>query len=70
LKKGVLIDASTVRTRSEAKKGGMDAPVVHYDPFLSLWWMITRNMVTAGQLGPDQKITRQEAIRLYTIGSA
>ena len=50
--------------------GGTDAPVVHYDPFLSLWWMITRNTVTAGKLGPDQKITRQEAIRLYTIGSA
>ena len=50
--------------------GGTDAPVVHYDPFLSLWWMITRNTVTAGLLGPDQKITREEAIRLYTIGSA
>ena len=50
--------------------GGTDAPVVHYDPFLSLWWMVTRNTVTAGCLGPDQKITREEAIRLYTIGSA
>jgi predicted amidohydrolase YtcJ len=50
--------------------GGTDSPVVHYDPYLSLWWMITRNTVTAGLLGPEQKITREEAIRLYTIGSA
>jgi predicted amidohydrolase YtcJ len=50
--------------------GGTDSSVVHYDPFLSLWWMVTRNTVTAGTLGPDQKITRQEAIKLYTIGSA
>ncbi len=50
--------------------GGTDAPVVHYNPFLSIWWMVTRNTVTAGILGPDQKITRQEAIKLYTIGSA
>jgi hypothetical protein len=50
--------------------GGTDAPVVHYNPFLSIWWMVTRNTVTAGILGPEQKITRQEAIKLYTIGSA
>ena len=50
--------------------GGSDAPVVNYDPFLSLWWMITRNTVTAGILGADQRITREEAIRLYTINSA
>jgi len=50
--------------------GGTDAPVVHYDPFLSLWWMVTRNTVTAGILGADQGITREEALRLYTINSA
>jgi len=32
--------------------------------------MITRKTITAGVLGPDQKITREEALRLYTIGSA
>jgi predicted amidohydrolase YtcJ len=50
--------------------GGSDAPVVNYDPFLSLWWMVTRNTVTAGILGADQKITREEAIQLYTINNA
>jgi predicted amidohydrolase YtcJ len=50
--------------------GGTDSPVVPYDPFLSLWWMVTRGTVTAGVLGPNQKITREEALRLYTVGSA
>jgi hypothetical protein len=50
--------------------GGSDAPVVHYDPFLSIWWMVTRRTITAGTLGPDQKIAREKAIELYTIGSA
>jgi len=50
--------------------GGTDAPVVPYDPFLSLWWMVTRNTLTAGVLGPEQAITRQEALRAYTIYSA
>jgi predicted amidohydrolase YtcJ len=50
--------------------GGSDASVVPCDPFLSLWWMVTRGTVTAGVLGPSQKITREEALRLYTVGSA
>jgi predicted amidohydrolase YtcJ len=50
--------------------GGTDSSVVSYNPFLSLWWMVTRKTVTAGTLGPEQKITREEALRLYTIGSA
>lgn len=50
--------------------GGSDAPVVHWDPFLSLWWMVTRNTITAGVLGPDQKVTREEALTMYTQNSA
>jgi hypothetical protein len=50
--------------------GGTDACVVHWNPFLSLWWMVTRNTLTAGVLGPEEAITREEALRLYTINSA
>ena len=39
-------------------------------PPTTLSWMITRKTITAVVLGPDQKITREEALRLYTIGSA
>jgi hypothetical protein len=51
--------------------GGTDAPVVDPSPFLSLWWMITRGTLPKGDvLGAGEAISREEALRLYTIGSA
>jgi len=50
--------------------GGSDAPVLPPDPFTSMWWMVTRDTLTAGVLGSEQAITREEALRLYTMGSA
>ncbi len=50
--------------------GGTDAPVVPWRPFESLWWMVTRGTVTAGTLGPEQAVSIEEALRLWTIGSA
>ena len=50
--------------------GGTDSNVVNFDPYLSLWWMVTRKTVTAGTLGPDQKVTREEALRMYTSYNA
>lgn len=50
--------------------GGTDAPVVPWYPFESLWWMVTRRTVTAGKLGPEEAITREEALELWTRGSA
>jgi predicted amidohydrolase YtcJ len=52
--------------------GGTDAPVVPHNPFLSIWWMVTRKTLTAGPdpLGPEQAITVKEALRVYTINSA
>ena len=32
--------------------------------------MVTRDILTAGVLGSEQAITREEALRLYTMGSA
>jgi predicted amidohydrolase YtcJ len=53
--------------------GGTDAPVVDWNPFESMWWMTTRQIFAAGEvrvLGPEEAITREEALRLYTMGSA
>ncbi|MFD1707873.1 amidohydrolase [Siminovitchia sediminis] len=50
--------------------GGTDAPILPANPFLSLWWMVTRNTLTAGVLGKEHAITREEALYLYTMGSA
>ena len=42
-----------------------------YGPFLGMWTMLTRlPRWTDRVLTPEQKITREEAIRLYTIDSA
>ena len=53
--------------------GGTDAPVVDWNPFESIWWMTTRKVFAQGGvrvLGPDEAIGREEALRLYTLGSA
>jgi predicted amidohydrolase YtcJ len=50
---------------------GTDSPVTPYRPFPSLWASITRRTEVKGtQMGTQQRITRQEAIRLYTINGA
>ena len=42
-----------------------------YDPFLGMWTVLTRQpRWTDGVLTPEQKLTREEAIRFYTIDSA
>ncbi len=53
--------------------GGTDAPVVQWNPFESLWWMVTRKIYAESKirvLGAAEAISREEALRLYTIGSA
>ncbi|MFC1802343.1 amidohydrolase [Thermoproteota archaeon] len=51
--------------------GGTDSPVTPYLPFPSIWASIARRTEVKGsQMGTEQKITREEAIRMYTINSA
>ncbi len=50
--------------------GGTDGPVVPVDPFLSMWWMTTRQTLNGYALGPEQAITAREALQLYTINNA
>ena len=53
--------------------GGTDAPVVDWNPFESMWWMTTRHIFVQGRtdiLGAGEAISRVEALRLYTVGSA
>jgi predicted amidohydrolase YtcJ len=50
---------------------GTDSPVTPYSPFHSLWASIARQTEVKGtQMGAKQKITREEAIRMYTISGA
>jgi predicted amidohydrolase YtcJ len=50
--------------------GGTDGPIVPIDPFICMWWMVTRKTLQADCLGPDQGITAREALELYTINNA
>ena len=50
---------------------GTDSPVTPYLPFVSLWTAIARRTeVKDTQMGTEQKVTREEAVRMYTINGA
>jgi predicted amidohydrolase YtcJ len=49
---------------------GTDAAVVPYQPLWTLYHFVTRDTLTGGVMGDDQRITRQEALRLATINNA
>jgi len=52
--------------------GGTDATAVSpYDPWRSLWWLVTGRTLDAGPVRDAQwNLTREEALTAYTSGSA
>lgn len=45
--------------------------VSSYNPWLSLYWMVSGKTVGGTELYPrESRLTREEALRLYTVGSA
>jgi predicted amidohydrolase YtcJ len=60
LKSGVPVGAGTDMTR-----------VSSYNPWLSLYWMVSGKTVGGTEIYPrENRLTREEALRLYTLGSA
>ncbi len=49
---------------------GTDAPVIPYRPMWVLYHFITRDTISAGIAGPDQRLGREEALRLSSLGNA
>jgi hypothetical protein len=49
---------------------GTDAPVVPFPPLWTVYHFVTRDTISGGVLGAGQKITRQEALRISTMGNA
>ena len=49
---------------------GTDAPVIPYNPWWTLFHFSTRNTISAGIMGPDQAVGREEALRLATVENA
>jgi predicted amidohydrolase YtcJ len=50
--------------------GGTDSAVVPYPPLWVIYHFVTRDTISGGVLGADQKITREEALRVETINNA
>jgi predicted amidohydrolase YtcJ len=60
LEAGVPVGAGTDATR-----------VASYNPWISLYWMVTGRTVGGTQLAaPENRLSREEALRLYTVGTA
>jgi predicted amidohydrolase YtcJ len=53
-----------------ALAGSSDSTVSDYNPFVGIWTMVARQTLTGRVLGADERLTRPEAIRLYTGGAA
>jgi predicted amidohydrolase YtcJ len=49
---------------------GTDSPVVPYPPLWVMYHFVTRDTISGGVLGADQRITRREALQLLTINNA
>ena len=49
---------------------GTDAPVVPYQPLWTLYHFTTRDTITGGVLGREQRVTREQALRMATINNA
>lgn len=49
---------------------GTDAPVVPYPPLWTMYHFVTRDTITGGVLGADQRVSREQAIRMATINNA
>jgi predicted amidohydrolase YtcJ len=41
-----------------------------WDPWLGIWVAVTRQAEGAGVLNPDQRLSRIEALRMYTVSNA
>jgi predicted amidohydrolase YtcJ len=49
---------------------GTDAPVVPYPPLWTIYHFVTRDTLSGGVMGLEQRITRKEALELATINNA
>ena len=50
--------------------GGTDSPVIPFNPFWAMYHFISRETISDGVYGANQRITREEALRLFTINNA
>ena len=51
-------------------KWDADASINPYNPFLAMWTMVSRTTERNKKIMPDEAITREEALKMYTINNA
>ena len=51
-------------------KWDANASINPYNPFLAMWTMVTRTTERNNVIMPDEAITREEALKMYTINNA
>ncbi len=49
---------------------GTDSPVVPFNPFWVIYHFVSRDTITGGVMGADQRVPRRDAIRMSTIANA
>jgi len=47
-----------------------DSPITHSDPMLMMWCAVNRTTRTGKVLGPDERVTPYEALKLITLNAA
>ncbi|KPL12175.1 MAG: hypothetical protein AMS26_18545 [Bacteroides sp. SM23_62] len=67
-----LLDAGVVVNggSDHMVKWDADASINPYNPFLAMWTMVTRTTERNSVIMPDEAITREEALSMYTINNA
>jgi predicted amidohydrolase YtcJ len=50
--------------------GGSDSPVIPYAPFWVMYHFVTHDTISGGVFGPEEGVSREEALRLLTINNA
>ena len=67
-----LVDAGVVVNggSDHMVKWDADASINPYNPFLAMWTMVTRTTERNSVIMPDEAITREDALRMYTINNA
>jgi len=66
LDEGVLVNGGS----DHMVKWDADASINPYNPFLAMWSMVTRTTERNSVIVQDEAITREEALKMYTINNA
>jgi predicted amidohydrolase YtcJ len=67
------IPVCTITAAGIPTGSGTDASIVDWNPFESIWWMVTRQVHVQDRsqvLGPEESVDTKTALELYTRGSA